>query len=208
MWYIYNTDCWAVRSVAQSCLTLCDPVGCSPPGSSVHGILQAGTLEWAAMPPSRDLPSPGAESRSPTLRADSSLSEPPGKPLLLSHEREQNWVVCRDMDCHTEWSESKEKRKCPVLTHIVWCLKNWYRWSCLQNRNRDTDAENKHMDPEGGRGGEGWIRSLGSMCVHRNGWSGWLMRTYCIAQGTLRRALWWPRQEGNPEKRTCVYNKK
>ena len=40
-----------------------------------------------------------------------------------------------------------------MLTHIVWCLENWYRWSYLQNRNRDTDAENKHMDPEGGRGG-------------------------------------------------------
>ena len=41
------------RSVAQSCLTLCDFMGCSPPGSSVHGILQARILEWAAMPSSR-----------------------------------------------------------------------------------------------------------------------------------------------------------
>ena len=35
--------------VAQSCPTLCDPVGCSPPGSSVHGILQARILEWVAI---------------------------------------------------------------------------------------------------------------------------------------------------------------
>ena len=34
--------------VAQSCLTLCDPMDCSPPGSSVHGILQARILEWVA----------------------------------------------------------------------------------------------------------------------------------------------------------------
>ena len=34
----------------QSCPILCDPVDCSLPGSSVHGILQAGTLEWVAMP--------------------------------------------------------------------------------------------------------------------------------------------------------------
>jgi len=34
--------------VAQSCLTLCDPTDCSPPGSSVHGILQARILEWVA----------------------------------------------------------------------------------------------------------------------------------------------------------------
>ena len=37
-------------SVAQSCPTLCKPVDCSLPGSSVHGILQARILEWVAMP--------------------------------------------------------------------------------------------------------------------------------------------------------------
>ena len=35
--------------VAQSCLTLCDPMGCSLPGSSVHGIFQARVLEWGAI---------------------------------------------------------------------------------------------------------------------------------------------------------------
>ena len=39
--------------VAQLHPTLCDPMGCSPPGSSVHGILQARILEWVAMPSSR-----------------------------------------------------------------------------------------------------------------------------------------------------------
>ena len=39
--------------VTQSCLTLCDPVDCSPPGSSVHGILQARILEWGAIAFSR-----------------------------------------------------------------------------------------------------------------------------------------------------------
>ena len=33
----------------QSCLTLCNPMGCIPPGSSVHGILQSRILEWAAI---------------------------------------------------------------------------------------------------------------------------------------------------------------
>ena len=36
----------------QSCLTLCYPVDCCPPGSSVHGILQARILEWVSMPSS------------------------------------------------------------------------------------------------------------------------------------------------------------
>ena len=35
--------------VAKSCLTLCDPMDCSPLGSSVHGILQARILEWVAI---------------------------------------------------------------------------------------------------------------------------------------------------------------
>ena len=38
---------------AQSCLTLCIPLHCSPPGSSVHGVFQARLLEWAAMPSSK-----------------------------------------------------------------------------------------------------------------------------------------------------------
>ena len=37
----------------QSCLTLCNPVDCCPPGFSVHGILQARILEWVAVPSSR-----------------------------------------------------------------------------------------------------------------------------------------------------------
>ena len=46
----------------QLCPTLCDPMDYHPPGSPVHGILQARTLEWA---PLRDLPDPGTESASP-----------------------------------------------------------------------------------------------------------------------------------------------
>ena len=37
------------REVAQSCLTLSDPMDCSPPGSSTHGIFQARVLEWGAI---------------------------------------------------------------------------------------------------------------------------------------------------------------
>ena len=65
--------------VAQSCLTLW-PVDCGPPGSSVHGILQARILEWVAIPSPEDLPDPGMEPRSPTLQADSLPSELPVKP--------------------------------------------------------------------------------------------------------------------------------
>ena len=53
----------------QSC-PLCNPMDCSPPGSSVHGILQARVLEWIVMPPPEDLSNPGIEPTSlmsPTL---------------------------------------------------------------------------------------------------------------------------------------------
>ena len=65
---------------AQSCLTLCNPVDCSPPGLSAHGILQARILEWVAISFSRDLLNPGIEPGSPELQADSLPSEPQGKP--------------------------------------------------------------------------------------------------------------------------------
>ena len=53
--------------VIQLCPTLCDPINCSLPGSSVHGIFQAIVLEWIAISFSRDLPNPGLEPASPAL---------------------------------------------------------------------------------------------------------------------------------------------
>ena len=66
--------------VTQSCPTLCDPMDCSLPGSSIYGIFQARILEWVAIPFSKGSPDPGVEPRSPALQVDSLPSEPPGKP--------------------------------------------------------------------------------------------------------------------------------
>ena len=75
IWTFRHNDCWPVKldpwllvqlleqntrfigdcvhaKLLQSCLTLCDPMDCSPPGSSIHGILQAKILEWVAVPSS------------------------------------------------------------------------------------------------------------------------------------------------------------
>ena len=56
-WWIFSSWCslpsWSEvkwMKIAQSCLTLCDPMDCSLPGSSVHRILQARILEWVAIP--------------------------------------------------------------------------------------------------------------------------------------------------------------
>ena len=54
-WLHFNEAAWmcvgvcVCTLVAQLCPTLCDPMDCSPPGSSVHGILQARILEWVAI---------------------------------------------------------------------------------------------------------------------------------------------------------------
>ena len=53
--------------VSLLCLTLCDPMDSSLPGSSVHGILWARILKWVAIPFSRDCPIPGIEPASPAL---------------------------------------------------------------------------------------------------------------------------------------------
>ena len=67
--------------VAQLCLTLCDPMDSSPPSSSVHGDSPGkNTAGGLPCPPPGHLPNPAIEPSSPTLRADSSPSEPPGKP--------------------------------------------------------------------------------------------------------------------------------
>ena len=58
--YMLYCACVCAQSL-QSCPTLCDLLDCNPPGSSVHGILQARILHWVAFPPSGDLPDPGIE---------------------------------------------------------------------------------------------------------------------------------------------------
>ena len=76
-------------SVAQLYLTLCDPMDCSSPGSSVQGIFQAKILEGLPLPPPGDLPDSGIESRSPVspaLAVRFFTTEPPGKPYMF-------WIV-------------------------------------------------------------------------------------------------------------------
>ena len=48
---LFSLSCVCIK-LLQSCLTLCDPVDCNLPGTSVHGILQARILEWVATPSS------------------------------------------------------------------------------------------------------------------------------------------------------------
>ena len=76
--------------VAQSCLTLCNPMD-----YTVCGILQTRILEWVAFPFPEDLPNPGIEPGSPTLQADSLPTEPAGKPDLLILLLEVIYCFCK-----------------------------------------------------------------------------------------------------------------
>ena len=81
----YKISCVCSCSVAQLCLTLCNPRDYSPPGSSVYGISQARMLKWVAFP------APGIEPESPVSPASPALAggifttEPPRKPCLFIH---------------------------------------------------------------------------------------------------------------------------
>ena len=67
----------------------------SPPGYSVHGILQARIPEWVAMSFPRGSSHPGIEPRSPTLKADPLPSEPPGKPKSTILQFKKNSKILR-----------------------------------------------------------------------------------------------------------------
>ena len=83
LWLIH-VDIWQkVSEDAQSCLTLCDPMDCSPPGSSVHGILQARVLEWIAISFSRESSRPRDQTR---------VSRIPGRCFNLWATSEAHWT--------------------------------------------------------------------------------------------------------------------
>ena len=67
--------------VAKSCPTVCNPMDCSPPSSSVRGISQQEYWSGLPFPSSEDLPDPGVEPKSPALAGEFFTSEPLGSPL-------------------------------------------------------------------------------------------------------------------------------
>ena len=71
--YIHNGILYVMCLVTQSCPTLCDPMDCSPPDTSVHGN---SPRKNTGMDPG-DLPNPGIEPRSPAVQADSLPAERP-----------------------------------------------------------------------------------------------------------------------------------
>ena len=71
--------------VIQLCPTLCDPFDYSPPGSSVHGILQARYWSELPFPAAGHLPDPEIKPVSPALAGRFFTTEPPGKPSSIAY---------------------------------------------------------------------------------------------------------------------------
>ena len=85
-WILQFTRCIVHIMSPQSYLTLCDPMDCSPPGSSVHRILQARILKWVAMHSSRGSSGPRDQTRVLHylhLQTGSLPLAPPGKTIHL-----------------------------------------------------------------------------------------------------------------------------
>ena len=107
---------------AQLCLTFCDPMDCSPPGSSVHGDSpgkNTGVGCHALL--QGNLPNPGTEPTSPALLVDSLPSEPPGKPKNTgvgslsflhgtTHPRNQTGASCIAGGFFTSWASREALR--------------------------------------------------------------------------------------------------
>ena len=124
--------CALLCLVSQSCLTLCDPMDGSPPGSSVHGILQARILEWIAISFSRGSSQPRDRTRSPAFQVDSLPSEPPGKSkntgmgslsllqgILLTLKSNWNLLKCRQILYHLSYQGS---HIIPVIKKLLKCI--------------------------------------------------------------------------------------
>ena len=138
---------------------LCDPMDCSLPGSSVHGILQARILEWVGVPSPGDLPNPWIESRSPTLHEDCWLSEQQGSPRILQWvaylfsrgsfwPRNQSRVSYTAGGFFTNWVT----REAPDLTEAEVIKKRWQECTELYKKCLN-DADNHegvitHLEPD------------------------------------------------------------
>ena len=86
MYIIQNLKNLACAQLLQSCPTLYDSLDCSPPRSSLHGILQARILEWVATPSSRGSSQPRDRTRVSYIVGGFSATQSPGKLRIIKKE--------------------------------------------------------------------------------------------------------------------------
>ena len=115
--------------VTESCLTLCDSMDCRPPGSSVHGALQARILEWVTMPSSRGSSQP---------KDWTQVSCITGRFFTI-------WAT-RELSSHVWMWELAQKEG--------WVLKNWCFWTVEKTLESPLDC--KEIKPVNPKGNQSW----------------------------------------------------
>ena len=148
--------------VAQSCLTLCDPMDCTPPGFSVHGILQARILEWVAISFSRGPSNPGNKPGCLALQADSLLSatrealylwniniifKTKGKKVLVA----QSYLTLQSYGLNPPGSSVHGILQSGILEWVAISFSRGSSWakdqtwvSCIENRLLTSEPPRKH----------------------------------------------------------------
>ena len=145
-------QCMKVKSeseVAQLCPTLSDPMDCSPPGSSVYGMLQERGLEWGAIAFSEPLLAAIKESLHPTTKTQCSAQHFSYVWLLQPYGLQPARLLCpcdfpgknTGMGCHSLLQEIVPTQGSnPHLLHCRWFL---YRWAARGAQSRPRAAKNK-----------------------------------------------------------------
>ena len=103
---------WKKSEVTQSCPTLCDPMDCNLPGSSIHGIFQARVLEWAAISFSRG-------------------SSQPRDRTQVSYIADRHWIVWAIREAHYEGYVISSKGFLPTVVDIMVIWIQLPFWSIL-----------------------------------------------------------------------------
>ena len=118
--------------VPKSCPTLCNPMNCSPPGSSDHGVSQGEYWSELPLPSPGDLPNAGIKPASPALTGGFFTSELPGKPHCSSYWDEKitsaevkKWIWFRRTGQRQKayTSEQMFVYECECFYDYVWIYK-------------------------------------------------------------------------------------
>ena len=113
--------------------------------------------------------------------------------ILLSHYKEQNCAICRDVDgprvYHTEWSKSEREKQTLHINANTWNLEKWYRGTYFQGRNRDSDKENRHVDTG-----------------HRGGWDELGYQDWHICTTMCKIGDWWEAATQREQRSSMLYD--
>ena len=139
----------AAAKSLQSCLTLCDLIDSSPPGSPVPGILQARTLEWVAISPSNAWKGRGKmKSLSRVQVLVTPWTAAHQAPLSMGFSRQGYWSGVPVLSPVWMWEVDYKES---------WAPKNWCLWTVVLEKTLENPLDSKEIQPVHPEGKESWI---------------------------------------------------